>query len=437
MASARPKVLHTLAGKALLGHVLDTARGLGAARIVVVYGHGGDAVPAAFRDSGVTFVLQEPQLGTGHAVTQALPHLPQEGVTLVLYGDVPLVRPATLARVLSHPESLCLLAAVVDEPAGYGRILRDPHGKVLRIVEDKDASESQRAVREVNTGILAAPAARLRGWLARLTNHNAQREYYLTDIVQMAIGDGVPVVAETTDAAWETEGVNSRSQLARLERNWQQALAAELMAAGATLADPARIDVRGSLHCAQDVSIDVGCVFEGSVEIAEDVVIGAYCVIKDARIGPGTVIAPFSHLDGVSIGAACRVGPYARLRPGAALADHAHVGNFVEMKNASLGPGSKANHLTYLGDAQIGANVNVGAGTITCNYDGANKHRTVIEDGAFIGSNTALVAPVTVGRGATIGAGSTISKDAPAEQLSVARGRQVSVPGWKKPTKKA
>jgi bifunctional UDP-N-acetylglucosamine pyrophosphorylase/glucosamine-1-phosphate N-acetyltransferase len=436
MLSARPKVLHPLAGRPLLGHVLQTVRSLSAQRIVVVYGHGGDAVPAAFRDSGATFVLQEPQLGTGHAVMQALPHLAPDGTTLVLFGDVPLVRAATLSRTLSHPGTLCLLTAVLDQPFGYGRILRDSGGRVQRIVEEKDASPEQRAVREVNTGILAAPTQLISGWLARLKNDNAQGEYYLTDIVQMAIGDGVPVASETIDDTWEIEGVNSRAQLARLERHYQHTIAQQLMAAGVTLADPHRIDVRGTLRCAQDVTIDVGCVFEGTVSIAAYATIGAHCVIKDSRIGPGTVVAPYSHLDGATVGADCRVGPYARLRPGAELADAAHVGNFVEMKNASLGQGSKANHLTYLGDACVGANVNIGAGTITCNYDGANKHRTVIEDGAFIGSDTALVAPVTVGHGATIGAGSTITKDAPPEQLTVARGRQVTVPGWKRPVKK-
>ena len=437
MLSAQPKVLHRLAGKPLLGHVLQTARSLSAQRIVVVYGHGGEAVPAAFRDSGATFVLQEPQLGTGHALMQALPHLPLEGVTLVLFGDVPLVRAPTLSRTLSHPGTLCLLTAVLEHPSGYGRILRDAGGRVQRIVEEKDASPAERAVCEINTGILAAPTRLLAGWLRELKNDNAQGEYYLTDIVQMAIADGVPVATETVDDVWEVEGVNSRAQLARLERFYQRGLAGQLMAAGVSLADPERIDVRGSLRCAQDVSIDVGCVFEGNVSIAENAVIGAYCVIKDSRIGAGTVVAPYSHLDGASVGADCRVGPYARLRPGAQLAEGAHVGNFVEMKNATLGAGSKANHLTYLGDASIGAKVNIGAGTITCNYDGVNKHRTVIEDEAFIGSDTALVAPVTVGRGATIGAGSTITQDAPADQLSVARGRQVTVPGWKRPEKKA
>jgi bifunctional UDP-N-acetylglucosamine pyrophosphorylase/glucosamine-1-phosphate N-acetyltransferase len=307
---------------------------------------------------------------------------------------------------------------------------------VTRIVEERDASAEQRRVREVNTGILAAPNAALRDWLSRLTPHNAQGEYYLTDIVPLALAAGVPVVTETTDEPWEVEGVNSREQLAQLERRYQLATARGLMAAGVTLADPARLDVRGELECGQDVTIDVGCVFEGRVSLASEVSIGAHCVIRNSEIGPGTHIAPFTHLDHARIGAHCSVGPFARLRPGAVLEDHAHLGNFVEMKNATLGEGSKANHLTYLGDTQVGRKVNVGAGTITCNYDGANKYRTVIEDGAFIGSNTALVAPVTVGRDATIGAGSVITEDAPAGELTLARGRQVTIKGWKKPQKK-
>ncbi len=436
MLSSRPKVLHRLAGKPLLGHVLDAARSVQAQRVIVVYGHGGEAVPKAFEGSGATFVLQEPQLGTGHALMQALPHLPDTGSTLVLYGDVPLIRAETLERVLAHPDALCLLTAVLPDPTGYGRILREGGGKVSRIVEQKDATPEEKQVREVNSGILAAPNTALRNWLAGLKNDNAQREYYLTDIVPLALAGGTPVVTETVDQLWEIQGINSREQLAELERIHQLQVAKKLMASGVTLADPGRVDVRGELACGTDVSIDVGCVFEGRVVIGSDVTIGAHCCIKDSEIGPGTIIAPFSHLDGARVQADCHVGPYARLRPGAALADHAHVGNFVEMKNASLGEGSKANHLTYLGDASIGRDVNVGAGTITCNYDGANKHRTVIEDGAFIGSDTALVAPVTVGRGATIGAGSVISRDAPPEELTVARGRQVTIKGWKRPVKK-
>jgi len=435
MRSALPKVLHAIAGKSMLGHVVDAATAVSAERLVVVYGHGGDAVPRSFGDRGIHFALQEPQLGTGHALQQALPHLPPEGSTLVLYGDVPLIRPETLARVLSHEGALCLLTAILAEPTGYGRIIRDANGKVVRIVEEKDAVAEQKAVREINTGIIAAPNAALRAWLAQLTNNNAQREYYLTDVVPMAIASGVPVVTETVDAAWEIQGVNSREQLAELERRHQINRAKELMAGGVTLLDPARFDLRGTLQCAQDVIIDVGCVFEGTVVIGSDCRIGAHCVIKDCTIESGTWIAPFSHLDGARVGRDCRVGPYARLRPGAALGPEAHVGNFVEVKNSTLGEGSKANHLSYLGDAVVGKQVNIGAGTITCNYDGANKHTTVIEDGAFIGSNSALVAPVTIKRGATIGAGSTVTKEAPPEQLTVARGRQTTVSGWKRPVK--
>ena len=435
MRSALPKVLHPIAGKPMLEHVLDAATAVSAERLVVVYGHGGDAVPRVFAQRGIRFALQEPQLGTGHALQQALAHLPPEGATLVLYGDVPLIRPDTLARVLSHEGALCLLTAILDDPTGYGRIIRNGNGHVVRIVEEKDAGAEQKQVREINTGIIAAPNAALRDWLARLTNDNAQGEYYLTDIVPMAIAAGVPVVTETVGDAWEIQGVNSREQLADLERQHQLNRARALMAAGVTLADPARFDLRGELDCGQDVTIDVGCLFEGRVTIGGDCRIGAYCVIRDCTIESGTTIAPFSHLEGARIGPDCRVGPYARLRPGAVLAAHAHVGNFVEVKNATLGEGSKANHLTYLGDAVIGKDVNIGAGTITCNYDGANKHQTVIEDGAFIGSNSALVAPVTIGRDATIGAGSTVTKEAPAGQLTVARGRQSTVAGWKRPVK--
>jgi bifunctional UDP-N-acetylglucosamine pyrophosphorylase/glucosamine-1-phosphate N-acetyltransferase len=436
MASALPKVLHPLAGKPLLAHVLAAARAVHAQRMIVVYGHGGQAVPNMFRDSGIQFALQDPQLGTGHAVMQALPHLPPEGTTLILYGDVPLTRPGTLQRLLAHEGVLALLTAELADPTGYGRIVRDSGGNVLRIVEEKDASVDEKRIREINTGMLCAPNAKLREWLGGLKNHNAQGEYYLTDIVPAALAGNMPIRTEHPDAVWEIQGVNTREQLAQLERRHQLNLASWLMACGVTLADPARLDVRGELDCAQDVFIDVGCVFEGEVRLDANVRVGAHCVIKDSQIGPGSVIAPFSHLEGARVAADCRVGPYARLRPGAALADHVHVGNFVEVKNVSLGEGSKANHLTYLGDATIGRKVNIGAGTITCNYDGANKHQTVIEDEAFIGSDTQLVAPVTVGRGATIGAGSTVAKDAPADKLTVSRARQITVEGWKRPQKK-
>ncbi len=437
MCSALPKVLHPLAGKPLLAHVLDAARAVQATRMIVVYGHGGEIVPDRCRDSGAVFALQEPQRGTGHAVMQAIPHLPASGTTLVLYGDVPLIRPSTLRALLAHPDSLCLLTAMLADPTGYGRIVRDARDNVVRIVEEKDATDEERRIAEINTGILCAPNTQLRDWLSRLTDNNAQGEYYLTDIVAMAIADGAPVSTRMASDPSEIQGVNSREQLAQLERRFQLDHARALMAAGVSLADPARLDVRGHLECARDVSIDVGCVFEGQVKLGEGVRVGAHCVIEDCDIGPRTLIAPFTHLHGARIAADCSVGPFARLRPGAELAAHAHVGNFVEIKNALLGEGSKANHLTYLGDATIGKKVNVGAGTITCNYDGANKYRTVIEDEAFIGSDTALVAPVTVGKGATIGAGSVITENAPAGELTLARGRQVTIAGWKRPQKKA
>jgi bifunctional UDP-N-acetylglucosamine pyrophosphorylase / glucosamine-1-phosphate N-acetyltransferase len=436
MRSALPKVLHPLAGRPLLAHVLDAARALQPAHIIVVYGHGGQAVPDSFADSGATFVLQEPQRGTGHAVMQALPHLPKDGVTLILYGDVPLIRPATLQQLLSKPDALSVLTARVADPSGYGRVVRDASGGLRRIVEDKDASADERRIDEINSGILSAPNARLRDWLARLTDYNAQGEYYLPDIVPLALSDSTPVRTALAGDAGEIQGVNSREQLAQLERRYQLELARQLMDSGVTLADPMRLDVRGELACAEDVFIDVGCVFEGRVTLGTNVRIGAHCVLRDCEIGAGTAIAPLSHLTGARVGADCSVGPFARFRPGAVLADRAHVGNFVEIKNAVLGEGSKANHLTYLGDASIGKKVNIGAGTITCNYDGANKHRTVIEDGAFIGSDTALVAPVTVGHDATIGAGSVITEDAPPGELTLARGRQVTIKGWQKPVKK-
>jgi bifunctional UDP-N-acetylglucosamine pyrophosphorylase / glucosamine-1-phosphate N-acetyltransferase len=436
MRSALPKVLHPLAGRPLLAHVLDAARALQPACIVVVYGHGGQAVPDSFRDSGASFVVQEPQWGTGHAVMQALPQLPHAGTTLILYGDVPLIRPATLRQLLSQPEALCLLTARVPDPTGYGRVVRDAHGGVQRIVEEKDTGADEQRIDEINTGVLSAPNAKLREWLARLTDHNAQGEYYLPDVVPLALAEGTPVRTVLAADSGETQGVNCREQLAQVERRYQLEVARRLMDSGVTLADPMRLDVRGELGCAEDVFIDVGCVFEGRVSLGTNVRIGAHCVLRDCEIGAGTVIAPFSHLTGARIASDCSVGPFARMRPGAVLADRAHVGNFVELKNAVLGEGSKANHLTYLGDASIGKAVNIGAGTITCNYDGANKYRTVIEDGAFIGSDTALVAPVTVGENATIGAGSVITEDAPAGELTLARGRQVTIKGWKKPVKK-
>ncbi|MCW5610188.1 MAG: bifunctional UDP-N-acetylglucosamine diphosphorylase/glucosamine-1-phosphate N-acetyltransferase GlmU [Rubrivivax sp.] len=446
MKSAWPKVLHRLAGTSLLQHVLNAAAAIGADRTVVITGHGAEQVEAAVAASGALFARQMPQLGTGHAVQQALPLLPEaedaaDSTTLILNGDVPLLRAET-ARALVQAcagRHLALLTVVLADPFGYGRILRDERdaSRVLGIVEHKDASDAQRAIREGYTGVMAAPTALLRRWVSALKNDNVQREYYLTDIVAMAVADGVPVVA--AQAADETEvlGVNSPLQLAELERRFQRRQAETLMEAGVRLADPARFDLRGTLECGSDVEIDVNCVFEGRVTLADGVRIGAHCVIRDATIGAGAVIHPFSHLEGATVGEGALVGPFARLRPGAELGPEVHIGNFVEVKNSTLARGAKANHLAYLGDATVGERVNYGAGSITANYDGANKHRTVIGDDVHVGSNCVLVAPVTLGAGATIGGGSTIAKDAPAGQLTVARAKQATIAGWKRPKKAA
>jgi bifunctional UDP-N-acetylglucosamine pyrophosphorylase/glucosamine-1-phosphate N-acetyltransferase len=438
MRSRLPKVLQPLGGRSLIEHVVATARSLKPARICVVYGHGGEQVPQALRmTDSLTFVKQQPQLGTGHALAQALPHLDTSGLTLVLYGDVPLIGEETLAAMTAGGgDRLTLLTAELSDPGGYGRIVRNRRGSITTIVEEKDASAAERGIREINSGIMALPAARLEGWLAKLTNRNAQREYYLTDVVSLALADKVAVATVKARAEWEILGVNSKQQLAELERIYQRQQAMKLMEAGVTIADPARVDVRGSLVCGADVRIDVNCVFEGEVRLADRVEIGANCVIKDAAVGAGTRIEPFTSVDGARIGANCRIGPFARFRPGTQLAEDVHIGNFVEVKASEIGAGSKANHLAYLGDASLGRGVNVGAGTITCNYDGGAKHRTVIEDDVFIGSDTMLVAPVVVRQGATIGAGSTITKDAPAGELTIARAKQVTVPGWKRPSKK-
>ena len=437
MHSDLPKVLHPLAGKPLLGHVLDTARETGATKICVVYGHGGERVRTALDAPDLTWALQEPQLGTGHAVLQAMPAAVPSAPTLILYGDVPLIRTSTLRRLIEAAGrgSLALLTAHLENPKGYGRIVR-VDGAVKRIVEEKDADDAEKAIREINTGILVAPTAALARWLPMLGNRNAQGEYYLTDIVALAVAEGMPVVTAHPDAIWETEGVNSKLQLAALERVHQRTIAERLMEAGVTLADPARFDVRGELICGRDVSIDVNCVFEGRVELGDGASIGANCVLKNCHIGSGTRIAPFCHIEDAEVGADNIIGPYARLRPGTELGPGVHIGNFVEVKNSTIADSSKANHLAYIGDATIGRRVNVGAGTITCNYDGANKHRTVIEDDVFIGSDTQLVAPVTVGRGATLGAGTTLTRDAPPDQLTVSRAKQMSIPGWKRPVKK-
>jgi bifunctional UDP-N-acetylglucosamine pyrophosphorylase/glucosamine-1-phosphate N-acetyltransferase len=436
MQSALPKVLHPLAGKPLLSHVIDTARTLSPSRLCVIYGHGGEAVPDSLQASDIAFAKQEPQLGTGHAVMQALPHLDENAPTLVLYGDVPLTNAKSLQRLLdiAGKDKLAILTVEMPDPTGYGRIVR-AGGEIVRIVEQKDASNEERAIREINTGIMVAPTAKLKQWLSTLSNNNAQGEYYLTDIVARAVDDGVAVASAQPDAVWETLGVNSKVQLAELERIHQRNVADALLEQGVTLSDPARIDVRGTLVCGRDVSIDVNCVFEGEVTLADGVTIGANCIIKDARIDKNAVIKPFCHIEDAIVGAASVIGPYARLRPGTELADDVHIGNFVEVKNSQIAAHSKANHLAYVGDATIGSRVNVGAGTITCNYDGVNKHRTVIEDDVFIGSDTQLVAPVHVGKGATLGAGTTLVKNAPAEKLTVSRAKQLTIEGWQRPLK--
>ncbi|WP_414691697.1 bifunctional UDP-N-acetylglucosamine diphosphorylase/glucosamine-1-phosphate N-acetyltransferase GlmU [Novimethylophilus sp.] len=437
MHSDLPKVLHPLAGQPLLRHVLSTARKLAPSKVCVVYGYGGEIVPNSIEPEGIAWARQEEQNGTGHAMQQALPHLQDDAVALVLLGDVPLVEVSTCQAVFDRAAQgqLALLTMEKYDPTGYGRVIRNADRTVNAIVEHKDASEEQRRVREVNTGIMAMPVALLSGWLARLTNDNRQREYYLTDIVGMAVADGIPVSSVQVRHEHEALGINSKADLAQAERIYQTRQAERLLNAGITLADPARLDVRGELHCGRDVAIDVNCVFEGKVTLEADVCVGAHCVIRNSTIAAGTRIAPFSHIDEAKIGPECRIGPYARIRPGTEIGAHAHIGNFVEIKNSVVDSASKINHLSYIGDSTIGKDVNIGAGTITCNYDGINKHRTVIEDGAFIGSDTQLVAPVTVGARATVGAGSTITKNAPADQLTLSRGRQVTISGWKRPAK--
>lgn len=437
MRSRQPKVMMPVGGRPMLAHVLDAAAGLEPDAIHVVYGHGGDAVREAFTDTGVHWVAQGDQLGTGHAVQQALPGVPDRAVVLVLCGDIPLVPAAALRQLASDAAGgLAVLTMEPDDPAGYGRVLRDRQGEVTGIVEEKDADAGQRAIREANSGLLAADASLLREWLTRVDNHNAQREYYLTDVIGMAHGDGVPVKATVAGDASRLLGANDRWQMTRLERRYQALQAESLCARGATVMDPARLDVRGRVSVGRDVVLDVNVVLEGEVALGDGVVVEPNCVLRDVRAGEGTRILAGSHLEGAVLGRGCRVGPFARLRPGTELADEAAVGNFVEVKKSFIGAGSKVNHLSYVGDAELGNGVNVGAGTITCNYDGANKHRTVIGNQAFIGSNTALVAPVTVGEGATIGAGSVISKDAPAGELTLSRGRQVTVEGWQRPKKR-
>lgn len=439
MYSDTPKVLHHVAGRPLLAHVLESAGSLKPAAVHVVYGHGGEQVRAAFPMAKVNWVRQAEQRGTGHAVAQAIPAVADRAKVLVLYGDVPLIRPETLRELVAAAgtDSLALLTARLDQPAGYGRIIRDKAGAVARIVESQDATPEETAVREVNTGFLAAPAARLKKWLAGLRNHNAQGEYYLTDIIAMAVSEGVTIATRAPQDISEILGVNSKQELARVERIHQKQQAEKLMGQGVTLRDPERLDVRGDLSCGRDVVIDVNVIFEGSVTLGDRVHIGPNNVIRDCTIGADTVIQPNCVIEEAAIGAHCRIGPFARIRPETKLAAHVHVGNFVELKRSDVAEGSKINHLSYIGDTSVGGGVNIGAGTVVCNYDGANKHRTVIGDNAFIGSNTALVAPMSVGAGATIGAGSVITKEAPAGELTLTRVPQVTKPGWKRPVKKS
>jgi len=438
MRSALPKVLHPVAGKSMLGHVIDTARALQPKSIQVVIGHGAEQVRQRLTGDDLAFVVQAEQLGTGHAVAQALPNLSAERV-LILYGDVPLIEADTLQRLLQKvgPEQLALLTVKLDDPTGYGRIVRDARGEVQAIVEHKDASDDEKAIREGNTGILAVPGSRIGEWLGRLSNSNAQGEYYLTDVIAMAVADGLRVATEQPLDAMEVQGANDRIQLAELERHYQQRAARRLMAQGVTLRDPARFDLRGEVEVGRDVLIDVNVVLEGTVVIEDDVQIGPNCVIKDSTLRRGAIVKANSHLEGAVVGESADCGPFARLRPGSVLGAKAHVGNFVELKNATLGDGAKAGHLSYLGDAEIGARTNIGAGTITCNYDGANKFRTVMGEDVFIGSNSSLVAPLNLGDGATTGAGSTITEDVPAHTLGLGRGRQRNIEGWQRPKKQS
>ncbi|MHB9118086.1 MAG: bifunctional UDP-N-acetylglucosamine diphosphorylase/glucosamine-1-phosphate N-acetyltransferase GlmU [Burkholderiales bacterium] len=439
MHSALPKVLHPVGGKPLLAHVIAAAEALAPRRIVVVYGHGGEQVPAAIGRNDIVWVQQEQQLGTGHAVLQALPHLQNtDGLTLILYGDVPLIDSATLQRLTAAADdrAVALLTAVLERPEGYGRIVRDGNGLVRAIVEHKDADDQQRAIREINTGIMVLPNKRLERWLKELDNSNSQGEYYLTDVIAAAASQNVAIHTAQPQHAWETLGVNDKRQLAELERTHQHNTAQALLRQGVSLRDPQRLDVRGELRCGRDVEIDINCLFEGRVDLGDNVSIGANCILRNVTVARNTRIAPFTLLEDSTVDEDCRLGPFARLRPGSRLAQAVHIGNFVEIKNSQVGQGSKINHLSYVGDSEIGKNVNIGAGTITCNYDGANKHKTIIEDDAFIGSDTQLVAPVTVKRGATIGAGSTITKETPADALTLSRARQVTVSGWLRPKKK-
>lgn len=437
MKSDLPKVLQPLAGRPLLKHVIDVAQSLEPADVHVVYGHGGERVREALRDEKVNWVLQAEQLGTGHALMQAMPHIAADRTVLVLYGDVPLIQQSTLTQLveLAGPRTVSLLTMMANDPNGYGRIVRNARGQVQKIVEQKDATKTQLKIRECNTGILAAPAKALKSWLSRIKNNNAQGEYYLTDIIALAVKDKVKVAALVSPTVAEVLGVNDKVQLAEVEALRRQQICRDLMLAGVTLADPARVDVRGTLRHGSDVFVDVNVVFEGTVVLGNRVRIGPNCVIRNAQIGDDTEVFASCVIDNANIGPRCQIGPFARFRPTSTLAEGVHIGNFVEVKNSSMGAGSKANHLSYVGDAQVGSRVNIGAGTIVANYDGANKHRTIIEDDVHTGSNSVLVAPITVGSGATIGAGSTVAKQVPPGKLTVARARQVTIEGWQRPKK--
>ncbi|MFC1396476.1 bifunctional UDP-N-acetylglucosamine diphosphorylase/glucosamine-1-phosphate N-acetyltransferase GlmU [Acinetobacter lactucae] len=436
MRSQLPKVLQPLAGRPLLGHVIQTAKKIHAENIITIYGHGGDHVKQTFAQEKIQWVEQAEQLGTGHAVQMTLPVLPKDGISLILYGDVPLVRQTTLEQLVevSSKTGIGMITLHVDNPTGYGRIVRQ-EGKIQAIVEHKDATEAQRQIQEINTGIYCVSNAKLHEWLPKLSNENAQGEYYLTDIVAMAVADGLEIASIQPELAFEVEGVNDRLQLAALEREFQQQQAKELMQQGVTFADPARFDLRGNVKVGHDVRIDVNVIIEGDCELGDFVEIGAGCILKNTKIAAGTKVQAYSVFDGAVVGENAQIGPFARLRPGANLANEVHIGNFVEVKNTTIGLGSKANHFTYLGDAEIGAESNIGAGTITCNYDGANKHKTTIGDAVFIGSNSSLVAPVTIGNGATVGAGSVITKDVAEQSLSFERAQQISKANYQRPQK--
>ena len=438
MQSALPKVLHTLAGVPLLEHVIHVARMLLPDRICVVVGHGSDKVKQLIAGNDLIWVSQEQQLGTGHALMQALPQLSADGFTLVLYGDVPLVRVQTLQQLIgvSGEKDCALLPAIIDNPFGYGRILRDLEtNEIVAIVEQKDATAEQQKIEEINTGIMLIPNQYLHRWLPKLENQNSQHEYYLTDIIAMAVKDGLQVASTQAKNFWEVMGVNNKHQLAELERIYQKNCADKLLENGVSLRDPNRIDIRGELACGSDVEIDINCIFEGIVKLGNSVRVGAHCMLKNVTVAPGSIIHPFSLIEDSEIGEDCKIGPYARIRPGTRLAKKVHIGNFVEVKNSQIAAASKANHLSYIGDSTVGENVNIGAGTITCNYDGANKYRTIIEDDVFIGSDTQLIAPVKIAKGSTIGAGSTITKETPENQLTLSRSKQITIAGWKRPQK--